>query len=42
MDRAFGDVYGLCTRNRIRKRLQALVADVEEHLGMNAPGNMSC
>lgn len=37
IERAFGDVHDLCTRNHTRKRLLALVADVEEHLSRNGP-----
>jgi DDE superfamily endonuclease len=32
IERAFGDVHVLCTRNHTRKRLWYLVADVEAHL----------
>jgi transposase len=37
IERAFGDVHDGCTRNHRRKRLQALVAAVEEHLQVNGP-----
>jgi hypothetical protein len=37
IERAFGDVHDLCTRNHTRKRLPALVADVEDHLDRNGP-----
>ena len=37
IERAFGDVHDLCTRNHTRKRLRDLVADVEEHLSVNGP-----
>jgi putative transposase len=37
IERAFGDVHDLCTRNHTRKRLPALVADVEDHLSRNGP-----
>jgi transposase len=37
IERAFGDVHDLCTRNHTRKRLQDLVADVVEHLEVNGP-----
>jgi hypothetical protein len=37
VERAFGDVHDLCTRNHTRKRLQDLVADVVEHLDVNGP-----
>lgn len=37
IERAFGDVHDLCTRNHRRKRLPDLVADVEEHLQVNGP-----
>ncbi len=37
IERAFGDVHDCCTRNHRRKRLPALVADVEEHLHVNGP-----
>jgi putative transposase len=37
IERAFGDVHELCTRNHTRKRLPALVADVEDHLSWNGP-----
>jgi len=35
IERAFGDVHDLCTRNHARKRLPTLVADVENHLDGN-------
>jgi transposase len=37
IERAFGDVHDCCTRNHQRKRLPDLVADVEDHLGLNGP-----
>jgi transposase len=37
IERAFGDVHDLCTRNHTRKRLRDLVADVVEYLGVNGP-----
>jgi putative transposase len=37
IERAFGDVHDLCTRNHTRKRLRDLVADVEAHLHVNGP-----
>jgi hypothetical protein len=37
IERAFGDVHDLCTRNHTRKRLRDLVADVEAHLQVNGP-----
>ena len=37
IERVFGDVHDLCTRNHTRKRLRDLVADVVEHLHMNGP-----
>jgi putative transposase len=37
IERAFGDVHDLCTRNHTRKRLRDLVADVEHHLQLNGP-----
>jgi transposase len=37
IERAFGDVHDLCTRNHMRKRLRDLVADVVEHLDVNGP-----
>jgi putative transposase len=37
IERAFGDVHDLCTRNHMRKRLQDLVADVVQHLHVNGP-----
>ncbi len=37
IERAFGDVHDLCTRNHTRIRLPALVADVEDHLDRNGP-----
>jgi putative transposase len=37
IERAFGDVHDLCTRNHTRRRLRDLVADVEEHLHVNGP-----
>jgi len=35
IERAFGDVHDLCTRNHTRTRVRDLVADVEEHLHVN-------
>jgi putative transposase len=37
IERAFGDVHDLCTRNHTRKCLPDLVADVEGHLNLNGP-----
>jgi transposase len=37
IERAFGDVHDLCTRNHTRTRLPALVADVEDHVRLNGP-----
>jgi transposase len=37
IERAFGDVHDKCTRNHKRRRLWALVRDVEEHLSVNGP-----
>ena len=37
IERAFGDVHDLCSRNHTRKRLPDLVADVEAHLHVNGP-----
>jgi hypothetical protein len=37
IERAFGDVHDLCTRNHKRTRLRDLVADVEEHVQVNGP-----
>ena len=37
IERAFGDVHDLCTRNHKRKRLRDLVADVVRHLHVNGP-----
>jgi transposase len=37
IERAFGDVHDLCTRNHTRKRLRDLVADVEAPLHLNGP-----
>jgi putative transposase len=37
IERAFGDVHDLCTRNHTRRHLRDLVADVEEHLHVNGP-----
>jgi transposase len=37
IERAFGDVHDLCTRNHTRQRLPDLVADVEDHLNLNGP-----
>jgi hypothetical protein len=36
-ERAFGDVHDCCTRNQQRKRLPALVADVDDHVRLNGP-----
>jgi transposase len=37
IERAFGDVHDLCTRNHTRTRVQDVVADVIEHLDVNGP-----
>src|SRR5215813_8883282 len=37
IERVFGDVHDKCTRNHTRRRLRALVGDVEEHLAEIAP-----
>ena len=37
IERAFGEVHDLGTRNHTRKRLPALVAEVEAHLHRNGP-----
>jgi putative transposase len=37
IERVFGDVHDLCTRNHTRKRLRELVVDVVEHLHVNGP-----
>jgi transposase len=37
IERAFGDVHDLCTRNHTRTRLRDLVVDVEDHLHLNGP-----
>jgi hypothetical protein len=37
IERAFGDVHDLCTRNHTRQRLRDLIADVEAHLQVNGP-----
>jgi hypothetical protein len=37
IERAFGDVHDLCTRNHTRPRLRDLVADVVEHLHVTGP-----
>ena len=37
IERAFGDVHDKCTRNHKRKRLWAVVKDVEQHLRGNGP-----
>jgi DDE superfamily endonuclease len=37
IERAFGDVHDLCTRDHTRRRLRDLVADVETHLQVNGP-----
>jgi transposase len=39
IERVFGDVHDLCTRNHTRKRLREVVADVVEHLYVNGPWN---
>ena len=42
IERAFSDVHDCCTRNHQRNRLPELVADVEDHLRLNGPGDTSC
>ena len=37
IERVFGDVHDLCTRNHTRKRLRELVAGVENRLQLNGP-----
>jgi transposase len=37
IERAFGDVHDKCTRNHKRKRLWAVVRDVEAHFSLNGP-----
>ena len=37
IERAFGDVHDVCTRNHRRKRLSDRVADVQVHLHVNGP-----
>src|SRR5262252_3148771 len=37
IERVFGDVHDQCTRNHKRKRLRALVRDVERHVKENGP-----
>jgi hypothetical protein len=37
IERAFGDVHDVCTRNHTRKRLRDLVVEVEAHLPMHGP-----
>jgi DDE superfamily endonuclease len=37
IERAFGDVHDKCTRNHKRKRLRALVKEVERHIQENGP-----
>lgn len=37
IERAFGDVHDICTRNHRRQRFSDLVADVEEPLHVNGP-----
>jgi putative transposase len=37
IERVFGDVHDLCTRNHTRKRVRELVVDVVEHLHVNGP-----
>jgi hypothetical protein len=37
IERAFGEVHDLCTRQHTRQRLRDLVADVEAHLHLNGP-----
>jgi hypothetical protein len=37
IERAFGEVHDLCTRNHTRQRLPDLVADVVEPLDVNGP-----
>lgn len=37
IERAFGDVHDMCTRNHTRKRMWHLVQDVKRHLQSNGP-----
>jgi transposase len=37
IERAFGDVHDMCTRNHTRKRMGHLVQDVKRHLQSNGP-----
>jgi len=37
IERAYGDVHDLCTRNHTRNRWRDLVAEVEEHWQVNGP-----
>jgi hypothetical protein len=37
IERAFGDVHAKCPRNHQRKRIEALVGDVAQHLSTNGP-----
>ena len=37
IERAYGDVHDLYTRNHTHQRLRDLVADVEAHLQVNGP-----
>ena len=37
IERAFGDVHDMCTRNHPRKRIWHLVQDVKRHLLWNGP-----
>jgi hypothetical protein len=37
IERAFGDVHAKCTRTHKRKRLWAVVRDVEQHFSVNGP-----
>jgi putative transposase len=37
IERAFGDVHDICTRNHRRQHLRDLVVDVEQHLQVNGP-----
>jgi hypothetical protein len=36
-ERAFGEVHGCCTRHHQRKRLAALVTEVEDHRQLHGP-----
>jgi hypothetical protein len=38
IERAFGDVHDPCTRHHQRKRLRAVISDVERHIRQNGPG----